>query len=120
MVAVSQQEPLVSEPGPAIATIFVFILDRDHIGQLAYVAGSLGTLIGADLMNLDKVTGPGAPVVSIGGAGTFDGIFLTGIVAVLLGSVASRGAAKAAASRPKARLRAERLLCQRPSLIELL
>jgi len=25
-----------------------------------------------------------APVLSIGGAGTFDGIFLTGIIAVLL------------------------------------
>jgi hypothetical protein len=29
----------------------------------------------------------GAPVVSIGGAGTFDGVFLTGIVAVLLASL---------------------------------
>ena len=47
------------------------------------VAGSLGTLIGADLTNLDKVRGLGAPVASIGGAGTFDGIFLTGILAVL-------------------------------------
>jgi uncharacterized membrane protein len=44
----------------------------------------MGTLIGADLTNLDKVRGLGAPVASIGGAGTFDGIFLTGIVAVLL------------------------------------
>jgi uncharacterized membrane protein len=26
----------------------------------------------------------GAPVASIGGAGTFEGVFLTGIVAVLL------------------------------------
>jgi uncharacterized membrane protein len=39
---------------------------------------------GADLTNLDKVRGLGAPVASIGGAGTFDGIFLTGILAVLL------------------------------------
>jgi uncharacterized membrane protein len=30
------------------------------------------------------VRGLGAPVASIGGAGTFDGIFLTGILAVLL------------------------------------
>ena len=44
----------------------------------------MGTLIGADLTNLDKVQGLGAPVASIGGAGTFDGIFLTGILAVLL------------------------------------
>jgi uncharacterized membrane protein len=44
----------------------------------------LGTLIGADLMNLGHLHGLAAPVASIGGAGTFDGIFLTGILAVLL------------------------------------
>ena len=43
---------------------------------LAYVAGSLGTLIGADLLNLGNVRGLGAPIASIGGAGAFDGIFL--------------------------------------------
>ena len=51
---------------------------------MAYVAGSLGTLIGADLLNLGIVGDLQAPVLSIGGAGTFDGVFLTGILAVLL------------------------------------
>ena len=51
---------------------------------MAYVSGVLGTLIGADLANLNKLSNLGAPVASIGGAGTFDGVFLTGIVAVLL------------------------------------
>ncbi len=51
---------------------------------LAYIAGTMGSLIGADLLNLDKIQGLGAPVASIGGAGTFDGVFLTGIIAVLL------------------------------------
>ncbi|MGD0288161.1 MAG: DUF1614 domain-containing protein [Candidatus Binataceae bacterium] len=55
-----------------------------HVDAVAYVSGVLGTLIGADLMNLDKLGSLGAPVASIGGAGTFDGVFLTGIVAVLL------------------------------------
>ena len=55
-----------------------------HVDAVAYVNGVLGTLIGADLMNLDKLGDLGAPVASIGGAGTFDGVFLTGIVAVLL------------------------------------
>jgi uncharacterized membrane protein len=36
------------------------------------------------------VHGLGAPVASIGGAGTFDGIFLTGILAVLLASFYAR------------------------------
>ena len=48
-------------------------------------------LIGADLMNLDSLGGLGAPVASIGGAGTFDGIFVTGIFAVLLASFAHGG-----------------------------
>jgi hypothetical protein len=39
------------------------------------------------LLNLGKVQGLGAPVASIGGAGTFDGIFLTGILGVLLASI---------------------------------
>ena len=70
---------------PAIVTAVVaLLLSREDAAPLAYVAGSMGTLIGADLTNLDKVAGLGAPVASIGGAGTFDGIFLTGIVAVLL------------------------------------
>jgi uncharacterized membrane protein len=51
---------------------------------IAYVSGVIGTLVGADLANLGKLRLLGAPVASIGGAGTFDGIFLTGIVAVLL------------------------------------
>lgn len=55
-----------------------------HADAVAYVSGVIGTLIGADLMNLRRIGGLGAPVASIGGAGTFDGIFLTGIVAVLL------------------------------------
>lgn len=51
---------------------------------IAFAAGTMGTLIGADLLNwrhLDKI---GAPMVSIGGAGTFDGIFLSGILAAFL------------------------------------
>jgi uncharacterized membrane protein len=54
------------------------------IHVIAYVSGVLGTLIGADLSNLRRIADIGAPVASIGGAGTFDGVFLTGIVAVLL------------------------------------
>jgi uncharacterized membrane protein len=73
---------------PALATAVVaLVLSRQNAAPLAYIAGSMGTLIGADLTNLNKVRGLGAPVASIGGAGTFDGIFLTGILAVLLASI---------------------------------
>jgi uncharacterized membrane protein len=70
-----------------ITAVLALVLARERAAPLAYVAGSLGTLIGADLTNLDKVSDLGAPVASIGGAGTFDGIFITGIVAVLLASI---------------------------------
>ena len=63
---------------------------RTNVAAVAYVSGSLGTLIGADLLNLGRIQGLGAPVMSIGGAGTFDGIFLTGVVAVLLASFTGR------------------------------
>lgn len=69
---------------PLIAASTALLLSPDAAPVIAYVAGTLGTLIGADLMNLKKLRGLGAPVASIGGAGTFDGIFLAGIIAVLL------------------------------------
>lgn len=72
---------------PLVTALVALSLSSWNPAPLAYIAGSLGTLIGADLMNLDKVRGLGAPVASIGGAGKFDGIFLTGVVAVLLTSI---------------------------------
>jgi uncharacterized membrane protein len=75
---------------PVVATaILAFILSREYAAPLAYIGGSMGTLVGADLLNLGNISGLGAPVASIGGAGTFDGIFLTGILAVLLAGIAS-------------------------------
>ena len=83
---------------PVVTTaILAFILSREYAAPLAYIGGSMGTLIGADLLNLGTIGSLGAPVASIGGAGTFDGIFLTGILAVLLAGIASP-------SRPHTRL----------------
>lgn len=72
---------------PLVTALVALSLSNWNPAPLAYIAGSMGTLIGADLMNLDKVRSLGAPVASIGGAGKFDGIFLTGVVAVLLTSI---------------------------------
>ncbi len=69
---------------PIAAAVAAFILLPTQPKTIAYVAGTLGTLIGADLLNLRKIPKLGAPVASIGGAGTFDGVFLSGIIAVLL------------------------------------
>jgi uncharacterized membrane protein len=73
---------------PLVAALAAMAIGWRQAAPLAYIAGSLGTLIGADLLNLGKIRGLGAPVASIGGAGTFDGVFLAGIVAVLLSPVA--------------------------------
>jgi uncharacterized membrane protein len=64
------------------------LLAWNQAPAVAYVSGSLGTLIGADLMNIGSIQSLGTPVASIGGAGTFDGIFITGIFAVVLASIA--------------------------------
>lgn len=69
---------------PFAAALTALILTPHFAPPTAYVAGSLGTLIGADILNLNRLKELNAPVASIGGAGTFDGIFLTGILAVLL------------------------------------
>ena len=77
----------IAVPGlvpPLVAATTALAMSRRSAPALAYVAGSLGTLIGADLLNLGRIRGLGAPIASIGGAGTFDGIFMSGILAVLL------------------------------------
>ena len=69
---------------PLLAAGVALILAFRRAPPVAYVAGTMGSLIGADLLNLGRVAEMGAPIVSIGGAGTFDGVFLTGILAGLL------------------------------------
>lgn len=70
---------------PPIASALVgMLLSRDYAAPVAYISGCMGTLIGADLMNLHKLAEAQMSRASIGGAGTFDGVFLTGILAVLL------------------------------------
>jgi uncharacterized membrane protein len=73
-------------PPVMAALLSVLIASRDA-PVVAYISGTLGTLIGADILNLKKIANLGAPVASIGGAGTFDGIFLNGILAVLLSAI---------------------------------
>jgi len=98
---------------PLVAAISAHVLvrligaDLSSAPPVAYIGGTLGTLIGADLLNLPRIlrgeligdassgaqylgeASDGTPasntiIVSIGGAGVFDGIFLTGILAPLI------------------------------------
>lgn len=74
---------------PLLAAVISISLSYDHAPVIAYISGTIGTLIGADILHLKEIYGLGAPVASIGGAGTFDEIFLNGILAVLLSAFLS-------------------------------
>jgi uncharacterized membrane protein len=69
---------------PLVAALSAYLLPSGAPRVVAYASGVLGTLIGADLSNLGVIPELGAPVASIGGAGSFDGVFLSGVIAVLL------------------------------------
>jgi uncharacterized membrane protein len=88
---------------PALAAICGLLLARGYHGApaLAYISGAIGTLLGADIFNLltpgviPVLSPAGAPasqhmVLSIGGEGVFDGIFLTGILAVIFAAIIVR------------------------------
>jgi uncharacterized membrane protein len=72
---------------PISAAVIALVVSPLDPAPLAYIGGSLGTLIGADLLNLGKIQSLDAPIASIGGAGTFDGIFLAGVLAVLFAAL---------------------------------
>lgn len=69
---------------PLTAAVAALAIAPDHSPPLAYIGGTLGVLLGTDLLRLKDIRHLGTPQASIGGAGTFDGIFITGIAAVLL------------------------------------
>jgi len=69
---------------PLLAAAVSVALDPANAAPMAFISGTLGVLIGADLLHLKDIGKMGTPFASIGGAGSFDGIFISGIVAVLL------------------------------------
>ena len=68
----------------AVAALLALLFARGDAAPVAYTAGVAGPLIGADLMHLREIEQSAVGLASIGGAGTFDGIVLSGIVAAYL------------------------------------
>ena len=68
---------------PIFSAIFALIFAPSFSAPCAFVAGTMGVLIGGDILNLRKIKKYGG-FLSIGGAGVFDGIFLVGIISALL------------------------------------
>lgn len=69
---------------PLVAALGALLLAPSHATPVAFVAGTLGPLLGADLLHLREIERMHSGILSIGGAGTFDGIVLSGIVALYL------------------------------------
>ncbi|MEH1971508.1 MULTISPECIES: DUF1614 domain-containing protein [unclassified Nostoc] len=76
-----QMNPLLA---PLTAALSAMLIAAPHAAPVAFAGGVLGTLIGADLLHLKDIQAMSAGVLSIGGAGVFDGIALCGLFALLL------------------------------------
>jgi uncharacterized membrane protein len=68
----------------AVAAILALIFAPSEAAPVAYVAAVAGPLIGADLLHLNEIEQSAVGMASIVGAGTFDGIILSDIVAAYL------------------------------------
>lgn len=78
--------PLVI-PALAAASTTLILVELTHYplliaGPLSYVAGTLGTLVGADIYKLREIVMQATRhyVISIGGLGSFDSIYVSGIL----------------------------------------
>jgi uncharacterized membrane protein len=70
--------------GAAVVTALLALIFAPDAALVAYVAGVVGPLIGADVLHLREIEQSAVGMASIGGAGTFDGIVLSGIIAAYL------------------------------------
>lgn len=77
----------IAMPGlvpPIVAVMSALVLAPNQAPPVAFIAGVLGPLLGADLLHLREIPRISTGMASIGGAGTFDGIVLSGILAAYL------------------------------------
>jgi uncharacterized membrane protein len=79
--------PSLIPPLTSVVVTLILVDNPLYAVPIAYIGGTLGSLIGADIVRLYKslrrLIAYGATMVSIGGAGTFDGIYLSGLFAIL-------------------------------------
>ena len=74
----------------SLASIFLLWKDKRKAAPFAYICGTMGVLIGADvghLWELVQIQIPSARTAVIGGADIFDMVFITGILAVIVDGV---------------------------------
>ncbi|MCA9122081.1 MAG: DUF1614 domain-containing protein [Planctomycetaceae bacterium] len=79
--------PAVLPPAVSVGVTWLLLMNSDYDlvrAPTAFIAGVAGPLIGADLLHLRDISRISVGVLSIGGAGTFDGIVLSGMLAALV------------------------------------
>lgn len=76
--------PLAAVGGTWLACRLWPGVGAENLAPIAFTAGVAGPIIGADLLHLKDLLRTPVGVMSIGGAGTFDGIVLSGVLAALL------------------------------------
>lgn len=69
---------------PLVAATLAEALAPDQAPPITFVAGVIGRLVGAGILHLRKIRKDPVGIISIGRAGTFDGIVLSGILAAYL------------------------------------
>ncbi len=70
-----------------VAVILALTLSPDHAAETAFISGVLGVIFGADIIRLPFILRKEGGVMSIGGAGVFDGIFIVGIASAVLAGI---------------------------------
>ncbi len=77
--------PAILPPVTSALASTMLVGPGPEASAIAYFAGTIGSLLGADVLRLAvELRRIKAPVVSVGGAGVFDGVFLSGLLAALL------------------------------------
>jgi len=79
--------PGFASPAAAIGVTCMLLVPSEYAAwraPVAFSAGVIGPLVGADLLHLKDLTRVSAGMMSIGGAGTFDGIVLSGVSAAFI------------------------------------
>ncbi|MFP3170580.1 MAG: DUF1614 domain-containing protein [Sulfolobaceae archaeon] len=77
--------PLIAPVTSSFVSLIFFFSTPLFVPISAYISSVLGTLIGADLLNMNRIIKASPQIVSIGGMGTFDGIFLSGVFSIMIG-----------------------------------
>lgn len=88
-VTVNALIPPLLAVGISLVALYLGQINVHELARLAFASGVFGTIIGADLLHLKTIRKLGAEMVSIGGAGTFDGILLTGVLATIFAAILS-------------------------------